>query len=732
MPIRPFAAALVALAASPLAAEPIEFARDVAPILEHHCVRCHQPGNAKGDFDLTSSAALASAGHIVAGDPSASRLIEVVSPSGIEKPEMPKEGDPLSPAQVETLRRWVTEGAAWPEGVALKEPSKADGSWWSLRPLSHRRRPSPEGISAEWAAHPIDRFVFQELAEKGLSPNPPADRATLIRRLTFDLTGLPPTPEEIEDFVADDSADAYERLVDRLLASPHYGERWGRHWLDVVRFGESNGYERNVLINTVWPFRDYVIRSFNEDKPFDRLVLEHLAGDVIGPGDPNVEVGTAFLVCGPYDNVGNQDAVQAAVIRADALDEIVRTTGEAFLGLTVGCARCHDHKFDPIRQKDYYALSATFAGVKHGDRQVMVGGAPQPWWLGTFEPAPGPFHVFLGGDPQKKGDAVVPAGLTVLQDRPSSYALPDAPESQRRLALAKWLVAPDNPLTPRVLANRLWQHHFGVGLVDTPSDFGYMGGRPTHPELLDWLAGELMSGGELGTGNSELASYTTKSQLPNPNSSAWRMKRIHRLIVTSQTYRQSAAFRPDAAAKDADSRLLWRFPPRRLEAEEVRDAMLAVAGRLNERMGGPGFRLYQYVEDNVATYVPLDEQGPETFRRAVYHQNARAARVDVLTDFDCPDPAFAAPRRASTTTPLQALTMTNHTFPLAMAASLADRLRAEAGEDATAQVRRGFLLAFGREPDEEELAATTALVDSQGMRAFCRAVLNANEFVTVR
>jgi hypothetical protein len=419
-----------------------------------------------------------------------------------------------------------------------------------------------------------------------------------------------------------------------------------------------------------------------------------------------VEVGTAFLVCGPYDNVGNQDAAQAAVIRADTLDEIVRTTGEAFLGLTVGCARCHDHKFDPIRQTDYYALAATFAGVKHGERPV--GSAAQPWWVGTFEPAPGPFQVFLGGDPRKKGDVVVPAGLSVLDELPSRYQVSaEAPESERRLALARWLVAPDNPLTPRVLANRLWHYHFGTGIVETPSDFGFMGSPPTHPELLDWLAAQL-------------------------HASGWRLKPLHRLIVTSQTYQQGATWHEEAATVDADARLLWRFPARRLSAEEVRDAMLAVGGRLDGRMGGPGFRLYQYVEDNVATYVPLEEHGPETFRRAVYHQNARAARVDVLTDFDCPDPAFAAPRRASTTTPLQALSMTNHRFPLAMAEAFAERLRREAGDEVESQVRRGLLRAFGREPDREELAAATGLVREHGLRAFCRVLLNANEFVTVR
>ena len=281
---------------------------------------------------------------------------------------MPKEGAPLSADEVAVLRTWIAEGAHWPEDVVIREKSKADRTWWSLQPLAVTEPPS-EGIPDEWKLNPIDRYVFARLRQQ-LRPNPRADRRTLIRRVTYDLTGLPPTPEETDAFVRDDSPDAYERLVDRLLASPRYGEHWGRHWLDVTRFGESTGFEVNHVIDNAWPFRDYVIRSLNEDKPFDRFVIEHLAGDALGRGDPAVEVGLTFLVCGPVDIVGNADAAQAAQIRADTVDEIIRATGEAFLGLTIGCARCHDHKFDPISQQDYYRLYATFAGVYHDDRLV--------------------------------------------------------------------------------------------------------------------------------------------------------------------------------------------------------------------------------------------------------------------------------------------------------------------------------------------------------------------------
>jgi hypothetical protein len=325
--------------------------------------------------------------------------------------------------------------------------------------------------------------------------------------------------------------------------------------------------------------------------------------------------------------------------------------------------------------------------------------------VGQFRQADGPFHVFRGGDPQKKGDEVTPHSPALLSEVFEGYQLPsNSPEARRRLALAEWIVDQRNPLTPRVLANRLWHYHFGTGIVDTPSDFGYMGGRPTHPELLDWLARQVHRHG-------------------------WRLKPLHRLVVTSQTYRQTSVGRSAAVRIDADSRYLWRFPPRRLSSEELRDSMLAVAGQLNTNMGGPGFRLYRYLQDNVATYLPLDEHGSETYRRAVYHQNARASLVDLMTEFDGPDCAFAAPRRASTTTPLQALTLLNHRFTLDMAERLSERLKAEAGPTTDGQVQRAFQLACARPPVAEEVDAATRLVDAHGLPAFCRALLNSNEFL---
>ncbi len=938
----------IILTAFLLAGPSVEFRRDVAPIFEGRCLICHNAKQRKGGLSLNTAADLRARGLVRPGAPEASKLLRLVAPGPDGRVEMPKAGPPLTPEQIETLRRWIAAGAHWPEDVVLR-PKGAGSDWWAYRPLRRVSPPDTPGAPEHWQHNPIDRFVYVRLQQAGLTPSPPTDRRTWLRRVCYDLTGLPPHEELLLTFLNDDHPAAYERVVDRLLASPAYGEQWGRHWLDVARFGESNGFERNVLINNLWPYRDYVIRSFNRDKPFNRFIIEQLAGDVLDSDNPDVAVGTAFLVCGPYDNVGNQDPVQAAIIRANTLDEIIRATAEAFLGITMGCARCHDHKFDPITQEDYYSWYATFAGVRHGDRELATAAQrarrqqllaplqarraallrerdeirqrairraeaqrhrleerwqrppvsryrteesfqpvaaryvrlvvfgrddapesrtdfridefevwtvrPKPenvallskgaradgasriardfadaysaeraidgdfgtrwiaagptltitlarpavigrvvfssdrprelppthgytrficeyrievsmdgrrwqtvadsydrkpvtaahrrhrllqagltdeererlselaaelaaieakirtvpplpvYWVGRMTAAPGPFHVFLGGDPQRRGKVVVPRSIRVLERTVGRYELPaDAPEATRRLALAQWIASDSNSLTLRVLANRIWHYHFGQGIVATPSDFGQMGSLPSHPELLDYLATELLR-------------YR------------WRLKPLHRMIVLSATYRQQSVARPDALRIDAGTRLLWRYPPRRLTGEEIRDSMLDAAGVLDRRMGGPGFRLYRYLEDNVATYEPLDRVGPETYRRAVYHQNARAAWVDLLSDFDCPDPAFAAPRRPETTSPLQALTLLNHSFVLDMAELMTRRIEREVGTDLTAQVERAFVLLYQRPPDDRERRAALAVARRFGLRAVCRALFNSNEFL---
>ena len=942
-----FRTGLALLATSPLigAEDPASvafFEQKIRPVLIEQCYECHstKAKKLKSGLYLDSKAGWKKGGEsgkaiIVPGKPEESLLLRSIRHTEVDL-EMPPKKPKLPDAVLADFAAWIKAGAIDPRDQATVEAKRGDKNWWSLQPLTK-----------DFKHADIDGFIDAKLTEQKLARSAPAKPQSLIRRLSYDLTGLPPSQAEVDAFVAAHQADARkatEALVDRLLASPRYGEHWGRHWLDVVRFGESNGFERNFVIDDLYPFRDYVIRSLNDDKPFDQLMREHLAGDVIGQNQPAVEVGSAFLVAGPYDDVGNQDPVAAQNIRAATLDDMITATSGTFLGLTINCARCHNHKFDPIATEDYYRLRAAFEGVVHGRRTVVTkeeqqafdgamaplnaerakivaaqddltktveakakkllatrkpsrpkadtllteekitpvdarfvkltmsatssnpksgvggrisefeiwsdeatprnvalasygstaegakgataddfpqaysaaltidgdegaqwfvgnpaelvitlprverisrlayrtakgrlvqdntqGATPceyemfvsrdgQEWqkvadsydreawspahafervrrevttpeeakqlakltgqlavldkriaavpklrqmWVGTHQPKPAPTFVQKGGDPMKPLAQVLPASLGVLDQVTPKYELKaDAPEGERRVALANWITK-DNPITARVLANRLWHYHFGTGLVDTPSDFGFLGSKPTHPELLDFLAQRLIAHG-------------------------WKIKALHREILLSQTYLQSADFNPTAARVDKDARLLWRFPPRRLGAEEIRDTLLATAGQLKlEPMGGPGFRLYRYLVNNVSTYIPLDTQGPETYRRAVYHQNARASVVDILNDFDLPDIAFASPKRANTTSPLQALTLFNNSFTLDMAKALATRLD---GPDPIAQA---YSFTLQRQPTATERAAAEKLIAQHGKPAFCRALLNSNALIFV-
>jgi len=780
---------------------------------------------------------------------------------------------------------------------------------WAFASVKRPPVPATVGRTA------IDKIVVTKLAEKGLTPSPAADRRTLVRRLKFDLLGLPPTPEEVDAFVRDPDPSAYEKLVERYLASPHFGERWARHWLDVVRYADSHGFEMNNPRPTAYHYRDYVIRAFNADVPFDRFVREQLAGDALG-----ADAATGFLVAGPWDQVKSPDPVLTANQRADELHDLIGTAGSAFLGLTVACARCHDHKFDPIPAEDYYRVKAVFAGVQHGERPVRLPNAPDPKVesdrlmvqlaevesrLAALEPLADPAavkprrlpvsallnterfapvtakavrftveatnqaepcidelevftagprsrNVALGVKPRSGGD--YPNGgsihklehltdgkygngrswisntagrgwvevefaepvridrVTWARDREGKYAdrtptryrvevsldvkkwqvvassadrlpvgdkapsppalaaadqlewanlnrqrtdlrkrltdaargavayagrftapeavhrlgrgdvtqkreavgpgalteigtpldIPDAASDvERRKAFAAWVTNPKHPLTARVVVNRLWHWHYGTGLVDTPSDFGKNGGRPSHPELLDWLASELVEKG-------------------------WSLKHVHRLIVTSDTYRQASAHRPDAAAKDAQARLLWRFPPRRLEAEVLRDSMLAVSGKLDPTMYGPGFDLFEPNTNYVRVYTPKTTFGPAEFRRMVYQHRPRMQPDDTFGAFDCPDGGQVAPRRTVSITPLQALNLLNSPFVVQQAGFFAGRVEKDADP-----VVGAFRLAFQRSPRAEELAAARELVAKHGLPALCRALLNANEFVFV-
>jgi mono/diheme cytochrome c family protein len=1099
----------------------VDFRRDIQPIFAQHCLRCHGQETQKSGYRLDQKRSAIAGGDlgeaaIASGAPERSPLWKYVSGTG--DLSMPPDGEKLSPDQITLLRHWIEQGADWPDDA---DNAESDSPHWAFQPLT---KPQPPVVNNPDARihNPIDAFIVARLEAERLKPSPAAAPQTLVRRLYFNLIGLPPSPREIAEFDEQPGSDAYERLVDRLLDSPQFGERWARHWLDVVRFAESNGFETNQPRPNAWHYRDYVIGAFNRDLPYDRFLQEQLAGDLLGS-----DAATGFLVAGPWDAVKSPDPVLTAQQRADELHDIVSTTGSALLGLTVGCARCHSHKFDPVSQLDYYAIKAVFAGVQHGERELRPADWPdrqaklarvrgeletvdrdlreyQPraylgqvvilddatagtsdinspsvralreprgqaehasgtargerddpgdpghlpnigksytWWQAPpntdvfqwnprltgkfrvwiswgcgwdthaedaqylfdsdgdpatitdqrllavvdqrrfaetseplvapnrplwsnfrqagiqefgpnsclilrsgnsdrpvtadcllFEEVPAPagaddvdeaigvaaphlrmpvtrgenvelfapvtarfvrfvieqtnqgepcldeLEIFAAGSdsqnvalasrgavctasstlpgfaihklehlndgrygndwswisneagrgwvmvelkqpqnidrvvwsrdraaqpryadrtatryrlevsldgqtwttvagsadrlpinnpwklaaiPTSPGMAAASASrllelvarktalmkeLPSVSEMPRAYAGqfvkpeathrlhrgdptqpreavspgalqafggewrldPQTPEYDRRKALAEWITSTENPLTARVIVNRIWHYHFGTGIVDTPSDFGRNGGRPSHPELLDWLASELIE-------------------------SSWSLKQIHRLICCSATYRQSSAGREQELAVDAGSRLLWRFPSRRIEAEVLRDSMLQVSGNLNSSMGGPGFDLFEPNTNYVKVYYSRREFGAETFRRMVYQQKPRMQLDDTFGAFDCPDAGQIAPRRNSSTTPLQALSLLNSPFALQQADLLAERVRTEVGPSTSVerQVAHAFRLSLGRDPAPEELRAAADLVATHGLASVCRALFNSHEFLTI-
>ena len=667
------------------------------------------------------------------------------------------------------------------------EPGTERAVYWWKDPV--RRPPAPDlpGAAGDWARNPIDAFILARLLAAGLAPAPPADPRELLRRVTFDLTGLPPTPGEMEAFLADRAPDAYEKVVDRLIASPRHGERWGRHWLDLVRFAESNGYERDGAKANAWKYRDYVVRAFNEDRPYDRFIIEQLAGDEVEDGGFDGLVATGYYRLGSWDD--EPDDAEAA--RYDELDDIIRTTGTAFLGLTVNCARCHDHKFDAIRQVDYYRFLAFFEGIRHADdlplapedgvrrwkvaeaaarervkaleeeikALVKSSGAPKEEELSgdaksrrdelrrkieeTKRSVPPMYPVAMGireagdpprtrllvrGNPRDKGEEVEPGHLRILASMSPTIEKPrHAASSGRRLALARSIASPGNLLTSRVMANRVWQFHFGRGIVRSSSDFGTMGDRPTHPELLDWLAAELVEGG-------------------------WRLKRLHRLIVTSSAYRTSSRIDDEAARIDPGNDLFSRMDLRRLEAEAIRDSILAVNGSLRHELGGPS--VFPRIPGKVlhTQSRPGDGWGKSdrqaASRRSVYVFVKRSLVLPILESFDFADTGQTCARRTTTTIAPQALTLMNGEFVHEEALAFADRLIAERGESLENQVDTAWRLSLGRRPRESEAREALALVEREraaleergeaagearrrALAALCLVIYNLNEFIYI-
>jgi len=965
-----------------------DFSQGVARILEQRCLRCHSTGHAQGGLSFSTKEEFLKGGDsgaaVMAHRPEDSSLLDQITG---DAPAMPAEGAPLTTAEVEQIRRWIASGAKWPDGFVIEAKIPGGLDWWSFQPVKHPKVPKVN--NEDWPRNDLDRFILAKLEEQHLSPSGEADRRTLIRRLSFDLLGLPPTYEEIEAFAADRDPLAYEHLVDRMLDSPRYGERWARHWLDIAHYADTHGFERDQLRNNAWRYRDYVIQAFNSDKPYDEFLREQIAGDVLRPEDSSSVTATGFLAAGPWDFVGQVETVSPTLkraARADDLDDMVTQVMTTSIALTVNCARCHDHKLDPISQKEYYQLWSVFAGVRRGDRDSdpveahrvearrkeilteqsvirirqaelrgrpiqladIVGGGDgygsgkagagidpltgqpieaargilpdvvlnrfsssplkfvdgvvipdasesgtpisstgltirdvpkisgQVWdairfgpvnsqfstklgevdfgssqhtllslhanaaitfdleelrqagapvemklttsvgyfgqtaqagasfsiyvdgelksqrvglgrddglvpvemdlpatarfltlmatdhgngishdqicfgdaWLTPAHPAelspaqvaelnaldkrlpeldaelkslpaatkvygviseanPAAVHLLHRGDPEQSREEVQPGALACLNGLSDHLHVNGTGEGQRRLALANWIVDPANPLTRRVLVNRLWHHHFGVGLVETPSDFGYGGGRPSHPELLDWLAEEFLA-------------------------QQWSIKKMHRLLCTSASYRQqSIERRPQEEGIDRGNRLLWRMNSRRLDAESLWDATLAVTGKLNLEMSGPGFRDFQYTEAYAPIYEYLVADSPELWRRAVYRFIVRTTPQQFMTTLDCPNPANLTPVRNVTTTALQSLAMLNNDFMLKQSNYLAERVELLAGDSPQQQVQIAFQLAFGRNPTAQETLAAIKLLNTDRLSQLCRMLLNANEFVSI-
>ena len=970
------------------------FRDHVAPLLESRCLSCHQDAEAKGDFSLETSAALRESGHVVPGSPQTSLLLSVLAGEDGKPPRMPQEGEPLGPQERAWLTEWIQTGAAWPRDRQLSLPRVTDQNWWSLQLL--QRTTIPQVPTPAWSRNPVDHFVLARLADKMLTPSPEAGRRKLVRRLVFDLLGLPPTPSQVETFLADPAPDAYERLVDRLLASPRYGERWARHWLDVAHYADTHGYDKDKMRHHAWPYRDYVIRSFNGDKPYGRFVLEQIAGDVLWPDTVDGITATGFIAAGPWDLIGHAEIpetkIDGRIARNLDRDDMVSSTLNTFCSTTIQCARCHNHKFDPITQEHYYSLQSVFAALDRANRlydvkpetatrraslkrqesellakksvldtrleraagdelavvdaelatlenqqlspkaenpefgyhshietqpeitkwvQVDLGRAraigfivyvgchdsfndigsgfgfpprykvevsndaefqvgvtrlvdhtqddvanpgtepqivrppvglkgryvritatrlahrkddylfalaeilvltpdchnvardqkvtsldsieaPVRWqrknlvdgyypnvttlkpvltridslqqqrksllasalhgdlkvlvtenqaalqevtnaakslppqakvYAGTIHRGKGKIFVGTGangGRPRvihilSRGDIlsptreVHPGTIPVIPDTNWRFQLPPSHnEGDRRVALADWLVRDNNPLTWRSIVNRVWQYHFGQGIVGSPNDFGRMGKLPSHPQLLDWLAIEFRDRGQ-------------------------SLKKLHKLLVTSSVYRQSSAHNRRNSQLDSENAYLWRMARRRLTAEEIRDAVLEVSGKLNPSMFGPGFHLFVMEQPDHSPhyeYHKHDPDDPPSLRRSIYRLIVRSQPDPFMTTLDCADSSQSVPTRDETVTALQALSLLNNKFMVWMAEHFSDYLTAES-KNTSEQVEHAFQRVTGHLPTENQRRTLMRYTTEHGTDNLCRLLFNLNEFVFV-
>ncbi len=704
------------------------FKDTVRGVLVQHCVDCHGGRTTKADFDIATRKALMDSGYVEATAED-SYLMELLHHTA--EPHMPFQAAKLDEASIAAIAKWIDLGAPYDRPLVEGRPADTgtglvitehDRAFWSFQPLAPGEPPAVDDPTG-WVKTPVDRFLLAQQSAQGLAPNNEADRRTLIRRVSFDLTGLPPSPEEVESFLADTRPDAYEHLVDRLLASPRFGERWARHWLDVARFAESSGFEHDYDRPHAYHYRDFVIWAFNHDLPYDRFVQWQLAGDELEPDNNWALAATGFLGAGVFPTQITEAEFELA--RYEELDDMVATTGVAFLGLSVGCARCHDHKFDPIGEVDYYRMAANFTRTIRSEIERPGDEGPVKMMV-TAEGFPHIKHhadgrgyphfypetyVLARGDVEQKQEVAQPGFLRVLRggDEVSRWHREppeDAAGQFHRATLAAWMTDPKQGaghLAARVIVNRLWQHYYGTGLVATPNDFGFQGTRPSHPELLDWLAAELIAGG-------------------------WRLKPIHKLLVTSAGYRQSSELTPRHAEKDLENATFARFQPRRLEAEAIRDALLSVSGELDTSMYGPGIR----------------DVGSS--RRSVYFFIKRSDLVGMMMLFDWPEHLVSQGRRAVTTTAPQALFFMNSPHARRWAGSLAKRIIQEAAT-ADDRIQRAFALVLNRPPEADELTLAQAFVDEQlaahrqanrsdaehlAWTDLCQTMFALNEFIYLR
>ncbi len=714
------------------------FESSIRPLLIDRCQKCHGADKQKADLRLDSRASILKGGDngpaAVPRDPDKSLLIKAVRHvSGVRK--MP-DGKKLSDREIADLTRWVQMGLPFPESHA--SPKADPKKWWAFQPV--RKPEIPKVKDSAWPRSPLDHFILAKLEAKGMKPAPPADRRTLIRRATFDLIGLPPTPEEIDAFLADQSLDAFAKVVDRLLASPHYGERWGRHWLDVVRYADTAGETADYPVPQARLYRDYVIDSFNKDKPYDEFLREQVAGDLLAASGPREKYAERVIATG-FIAISRRFGFDPQNYHHLTIQDTIDTLGQASLGLTLGCARCHDHKYDPVSREDYYALYGIFASTKYAfpgseekkrpadlvplmpANEAKAVKGPIPVAYAVVEGKPHNEKVHIRGEPRELGPETPRRFLAIL----GGDLLPKDETGSGRRQLGDWLTRPSNPLTPRVMVNRIWQHHFGVGLVATENDFGARGKLPTHPELLDWLA-------------SEFVSPLPSGERPGVRGGfGWSIKAMHRLIMLSQTYQQSGG----DAKSDPENEILGRFARRRLDAEAIRDAMLSISGNLDKTPGGP--HPFPPVEKWGFTQHDPFSSIYDSPKRSVYLMMPRLKRHPYLALFDGPDSNASTPRRLPTTVPTQALYFMNDPFVHAQAAGLAKRVMAASG-DAEKRLILAFTLTLARPPTVDESRESLAFLDryqkelanvprteheSRAWAALARTLLGRNEFLYV-